>query len=103
MDPGLGITIMSVTGIVTTGAVLILRPISKRLGRLLEVMAESKLRPAPPAPAAADLSHIRELLMGIDNRISLMEERQDFAEAILSAGESRALGAQSVPAPQERN
>lgn len=101
MDAGLGITIMTVTGILTTGAVLILRPISKRLGRLLEVMAENKLRPAPPASPAADMSHIRELLVGIDNRLSLMEERQDFAEAILSAGESRALGVQGVA--QERN
>jgi hypothetical protein len=103
MAPDLAPMIVMTTGIITTGAVLILRPISKRLGRLLEVMAESKLRPAPPAPPAADLSHIRELLVGIDNRLSLMEERQDFAEAILSAGESRALGVQGVPAPQERN
>ena len=102
MDAGLGITIMTVTGILTTGAVLILRPISKRLGRLLEVMAEQRLKPAPPPPAA-DMGQIRELLVGIDNRLSLMEERQDFAEALLSAGDSRVIGVQGVPAPQERN
>ena len=33
----------------------------------------------------------------------MMEERQDFAEALLSAGEPRVLGVQGVPAPQERN
>jgi hypothetical protein len=103
MAPDLAPMIVMTTGIITTGAVLILRPISKRLGRLLEVMAEAKLRPAPPAQPQPDMSHIRELLVGIDNRLSLMEERQDFAEALLSAGESRALGTPVVAAPQKRN
>lgn len=102
MSPDLAPMIVMTTGIVTTGAVLILRPVAKRLGRLFEVMAEQRLQqPAPPP--APDMGQIRELLVGIDNRLSLMEERQDFAEALLSAGESRVLGVQNVPAPQERN
>ena len=102
MGPELAPMIVFTTAILTTGAVLILRPIATRLGRLLEVMAEQRLRPVPPPPQA-DMSQIRELLTGIDNRLSLMEERQDFAEALLSAGETRALGVQGVPMPQERN
>ncbi|HEX8830611.1 MAG TPA: hypothetical protein VF705_05560 [Longimicrobium sp.] len=98
MGPELAPMIVMTTGIITTGAVLILRPISKRLGRLLEVMAEQRLRPAPPPPPV-DMSQIRDLLTGIDHRLSVMEERQDFAEALLSSGETRAM----VPAPQERN
>jgi hypothetical protein len=90
VDPGLAMTIVSVTGIVTTGAVLVLRPISKRLGGLLDAMAQQRLRPAPPPPPS-DMSQIRDLLTGIDQRLSLMEERQDFAEAILSSGEARNL------------
>jgi hypothetical protein len=99
MSPDLAPMIVMTTGIITTGAVLILRPISKRLGRLLEVMAEQRLRPAPPPPPA-DMAQIRDLLTGIDNRLSLMEERQDFAEALLSSGEGRVIG---VQVPQERN
>lgn len=90
MSPDLAPMIVMTTGIITTGAVLILRPISKRLGRLLEVMAEQRLRPAPP-PLPPDMAQIRDLLTGIDNRLSMMEERQDFAEAMLSSGEARSL------------
>jgi hypothetical protein len=103
MSPDLAPMIVMTTGIITTGAVLILRPITKRLGRLFEVMAEQRLQQPAPPPPAPDMGQIRELLVGIDNRLSLMEERQDFAEALLSAGESRVLGVQGVPAPQERN
>jgi hypothetical protein len=82
--------IVMVTGILTTGAVLILRPISTRLGVLLEAMTERQRRPAAPP----ELAQIRELLTGIDGRLSMMEERQDFAEALISAGETRLLGVQ---------
>jgi hypothetical protein len=46
------------------------------------------------------MAQIRDLLTGIDNRLSMMEERQDFAEALLSSGEGRVIG---VQVPQERN
>jgi len=98
MSPALGTTIVMVTGILTTGAVLILRPVAMRLGRLLEVMTEQRLRPAPPS-GGVELSQIRELLSGIDGRLSLMEERQDFAEALLSSGDAKLLGVRGVSAP----
>ena len=74
-----------VTGILTTGGVLIFRPITKRLGALLEVMTQERLaaRNAPPP----ELGQVRDLLAGIDARLSALEERQDFAEALLSTGE----------------
>jgi hypothetical protein len=78
-----------VTGIVTAGGVLIFRPISKRLGTLLEVMTQQKLRAANSDPH--DTARIRELLTSIDSRLTLLEERQDFAEALLTTGERRPL------------
>ncbi|HEX8359304.1 MAG TPA: hypothetical protein VF613_04325 [Longimicrobium sp.] len=98
MNPFIGPMIVMVTAIITTGSVLILRPIATRLGRLLEVMAEQRLNSAPPPPPV-DMSQIRDLLTGIDHRLSLMEERQDFAEALISSSETRAM----VHAPQERH
>jgi hypothetical protein len=83
MDPSLGPTIVMVTGIVSTAGVLILRPISKRLGELLEVMTRERRLPEP----GAEVAQLRDLMQRIDSRLSLMEERQDFAEAILSSGE----------------
>jgi len=93
------LTVM-VTGIVTTGGVLIFRPISKRLGTLLEVMTQQKLR-ANADPH--DNGRIRELLTSIDSRLTLLEERQDFAEALISAGDTKLLSVQAAQHAAERN
>ncbi len=71
-----------VTGIVTTGAVLILRPLTGRLGALLDAMTQERLAARKAAP---DTARVGELLAGIDARLSRLEERQDFAEALISA------------------
>ena len=92
-------TIVMVTGILTTGAVLILRPIAKRLGGYLDAATQARLRPAPDA----DLARIHDVLSSIDGRLNQLEERQDFAEALISASDPKIL---SVPAPMrvpERN
>jgi hypothetical protein len=94
------LTVM-VTAIVTTGGVLIFRPISKRLGTLLEVMTQQKLRAAHADPH--DTSRIRDLLTSIDSRLTLLEERQDFAEALISAGDTKLLSVQAAQHAQERN
>lgn len=90
-----------VTGILTMGGVLIFRPISKRLGMLLEVTTQQKLRAANSDPH--DTARIRELLTSIDSRLTLLEERQDFAEALISAGDTKLLSVQAAQHAQERN
>jgi hypothetical protein len=91
--------IVLTSGIFTTGAVLILRPISTRIGALLEALTDRQRRPMSPP----ELSQIRELLTGIDGRLSVLEERQDFAEALISAGDPRLLGVQGVSTPPDRH
>ena len=91
--------IVLVTGILTTGGVLILRPITQRLGSYLDAVTQAKLRPSPDA----DLARIAEALSSIDGRLNQLEERQDFAEALISASDPKVL---SIPAPlraPERN
>jgi hypothetical protein len=90
-----------VTGILTAGGVLIFRPISKRLGMLLEVMTQQKMRANHSDPH--DPARIRELLTSIDSRLTLLEERQDFAEALISAGDTKLLSVQAAHHAQERN
>ncbi|MGI9627809.1 MAG: hypothetical protein ACR2QM_13310 [Longimicrobiales bacterium] len=73
--------IVGTVAIVTTGGVLVLRPIAKRLGALLEVMAREK--------ASLPLEEIRLLRDSMDTvhqRLSLMEERQDFTERLIGRG-----------------
>ncbi|HET7228922.1 MAG TPA: hypothetical protein VFJ16_02935 [Longimicrobium sp.] len=90
-----------VTAILTTGGVLILRPVTKRLGSLLDVMTAHKLKQANTDPY--DLVRIRESLASIDGRLCTIEERQDFAEALISSGDTRLLSIQAAQAAQERN
>lgn len=75
--------IVGVVFILTTGGVLILRPIAKRVSELLEVMAREK-----QSGLESDVAQIRDLLETMNARLQLMEERQDFTERLL-AGEKR--------------
>jgi hypothetical protein len=99
MDPALPPLIAIVTLIITTGAVLILRPVSRRLGALLEAMTAERMRPQP----GAEISQIRELLTGIDSRLAMLEERQDFAEALISSGDPKLVALRASAPPQEHN
>ncbi|MBV9773786.1 MAG: hypothetical protein JO040_07545 [Gemmatimonadetes bacterium] len=85
MDGSIAPMVVMVTGIVTTGGVLILRPITKRLGNLIEALTAQKRLP----DRGAEIAQLRDVLASIDGRLALMEERQDFAEALLSSGERR--------------
>lgn len=74
---------------VTTGIVLILRPISKKLGALLEAFAEEKRRASqPPPPAALDKQDLERLISAmetLDRRLNRIEERQDFTDQLLNS------------------
>ena len=73
--------IAAVVLFLTVGAVLILRPIAKRLGVLLEAMAKEKsVRPS------ADAFRLREEVETLRTRLELLEDRQDFTDGLLEAG-----------------
>jgi hypothetical protein len=87
------------TLIVTTGGVLILRPISKRLGSYLDAATQARMKSTPES----EMARIHDALNSIDGRLNQIEERQDFAEALISASDPKLL---SIPAPvraPERN
>jgi predicted phage tail protein len=65
--------------ILTVGGVLILRPLAKRFGELLEMYAKDKEQ-----GIQADVHQMRELLETMNSRLQLMEERQDFTERLVS-------------------
>jgi hypothetical protein len=93
--------VMGVTLFLVTGAVILLRPLTRRLGELLEVMVRQRTEP-PPTP---ELTQIRDLLLNVESRLSLLEERQSFAEALLTS-RSQHTGAAlepngTDPAPRE--
>ena len=82
---------VAITFIVVTGLVVLLRPISKRLGVYLEVLAEERRRmmAAPPIPDNSD--RIATLLESMDHRMARIEERQDFTDRLLVERPRQAL------------
>lgn len=76
--------IVAVVFFLTVGGVIILRPIAKQLGGLLEAMAQEK-----QSGLQNEVSQIRDLLETMNGRLQLLEERQDFTERVLSGPRKR--------------
>ena len=70
--------IVVVVFILTAGAVLILRPIAKRLAVLLEAMARERTR-----RPSDDMLRLREEVETLRARLQLLEDRQDFTEGLI--------------------
>jgi hypothetical protein len=66
----------------TVGGVLVLRPIAKRLGDIVELMLREKQE-----GAQGELRRMADLLETVSARMGLLEERQDFTERLLSSPE----------------
>ncbi|HEX9106597.1 MAG TPA: hypothetical protein VF832_05205 [Longimicrobiales bacterium] len=83
--------VVSIVFFVTTAAVLIFRPLTKRLG---DRLANSN-QPPPPALDTAELVHLRHALEETSARVELLEQRLDFTERLLSS--PRASAATPLP------
>ena len=70
--------------LITAGTIL-LYPISRRLGQLLEAIAQQKREVGP-----AEYTEMHELLMNIDRRLTMLEDRQSFGEALITSGRLQA-------------
>lgn len=77
--------IVAVVLIGTAGGVFLLRPIVGRLGHLLEVMAKDRMGELPARSEDRQL----ELLESLNARMSLVEERLDFTDRLLSSAERK--------------
>ena len=77
--------IITVILTLTVGGVILLKPIAKNIGNLLEAMAKERTEPQ----LGAELGHLRDLLETMSARLDLLEDRQDFTEALLQNPEKR--------------
>src|SRR5262245_40076869 len=76
MNPGdVAPMVLGVTFFVVTGTVFLFRPITKRLGQYLEVLANAHKQPPAPPPQI-DESRLANVLESLDNRLRRLEERQ---------------------------
>jgi hypothetical protein len=67
----------------SVAGVLVLRPLSKRVGELLGAMAQERKGGKTSDLEAAQL---RATLESVNARMALLEDRLDFTERLLSAG-----------------
>ena len=89
-------SLIPITLFLSTAAVLILRPVTKRLGLLLETLARERQRP----PADNDeIARLRTLVEHTAKRVERMEERLDFTETLLSGSRRPAVSAATMDPP----
>jgi hypothetical protein len=87
MDPGdIVPMVVIVTATVVTGGVLLLRPLARGLGDLVQLMIDERRARAAPAPPAVETARVLDVLEGIETRLARLEERQTFTDALLAAG-----------------
>ena len=92
--------VVAIVLFVTVGGVILLKPIANKLGHLLEAMAHER---ANPPQVDAQLDRMTDLLETMNARLSLLEERQDFTDALLADPErQRARLKRAGELPEER-
>lgn len=75
-----GLVMIVATLILVPGAVILLRPIAKHAGELLEQMARERREGRVPGE---ELERLRSAVESLSDRFQLIEERQDFTESVL--------------------
>lgn len=73
--------------LIIAGSILMF-PIMRRLGRLLEMRIEGRRKgPVDPAsPSSEELRSLRELVEGLQAEVGRLAERQEFTERLLERG-----------------
>ena len=79
MGPALAPMLVMIVGIMTAGGVIIFRPLSSRLAELLSVLTQERLKGA----STQENLRLQETIAMLEQRLSLLEERQNFAESLL--------------------
>ena len=95
MPPPIAEMIGAVVIIFLIGTFVLLFPLSRRLGRVLEEWIKLRQETSPDRDTLARLeSEVRELrqsVEGVDQRMGLLAERQDFMESLIEAKKTAAL------------
>ena len=77
------------------GTFILLFPLSRRLGRVLEEWIKLRQDTSPDRDTLArlenDVREVRRFVEGVDQRVRLLAERQDFMESLIEAKKTAAL------------
>lgn len=75
--------IMGLTITLSIAGVLILRPLAKHIGRILELRASERYE--RPKVSDEDLGRLTDAVSRLADRLETLEDRQDFTERLLDA------------------
>lgn len=77
--------VVSITLILSVAAIFILRPVTKRLGDLIEITAKNRQAQGDIGGGGHDeLARLSDTVGLLADRLDQLEERQDFAERVLT-------------------
>jgi uncharacterized membrane protein len=92
------IALVPITFFLTVGGVLVLRPLTKRLGALMEASAKSK---SANAEEQLQLEHMRLMIDTQNLKLEQLEQKLSFTESLLESRTSAFLAARSGAGPRE--
>ena len=82
--------LVGIVFIITMGGVLLLRPVAKRAGALLEAMAQERTaRLTAAARPPQEVDRLRDEVETLQARLEQLEARQDFTEGLMGPEGSR--------------
>ena len=77
--------VVAVFLIVSVAATILLRPITKKLGTYLEVLAEERRRSLSEQPLdRSDSTRLTAAVEALESRLALLDQNQDFTNRLLS-------------------
>jgi len=91
-----GILAFSFSTLLLIAGVILLFPVTRRLGHFMEewikLRRDSALDQDQLTDVRTGVREMRQLLETIDSRMDLLGERQDFVESLIESGERKRLG-----------
>jgi uncharacterized membrane protein len=92
------IALVPITMFLTIGGVLVLRPLTKRLGLLMEASAKSR---GTNADEQLQIEHLRLMIDTQNLKFEQLEQKLSFTESLLESRTSAWLAARPGVAPRE--
>lgn len=92
------IALVPITMFLTIGGVLVLRPLTKRLGLLMEASAKSR---GTNADGQLQIEHLRLMIDTQNLKLEQLEQKLSFTESVLESRTSAFLAARPGVGPRE--
>ena len=83
--------VFSLLMVLVIGAFILLFPVTRRLGRLLELRIEERL--AGDAIPPGEVEEVRRMVEGLQSEVERLRERQEFTDRLLEGDRSGDAGA----------